>query len=81
MPLTRFSAATLVLLLLPAVSRADPDPKPASGGSLSLGGAGLVGLRWLSPIGPIRAGVALPLGQDKDRAYEPGFIFSLGGSF
>lgn len=56
-------------------------PDLAHAAAASIGGAGLVGLRWLSPIGPIRAGVALPLGPGKDQAYEPGFLFSLGGRF
>ncbi len=44
-------------------------------------GTGVLGVRWLSPLGPITAGVGLPFSMSKDEKYEPRFLFSFGGSF
>ena len=48
---------------------------------LDLGGAGLFGLQWNSPIGPLNVGVSLPLNMGRDPCAKPRFLFSAGVSF
>ena len=48
---------------------------------LDLGGAGLLGLQWNSPIGPLNFGVSLPFDMARDPCARPRFLFSAGVTF
>ena len=49
--------------------------------NLDLGGAGLFGLQWNSPIGPLNFGISLPFSMGRDPCAKPRFLFSAGGTF
>jgi outer membrane protein assembly factor BamA len=49
---------------------------------LSAAAAGVLGLYWRSPIGPLSAGVTMPITAPPDGTKRtPGFIFGIGGRF
>lgn len=76
-PLIRRHLYAVAGLEAGAVFSPDVPGQPAVSADM----AGILGLRWLSPIGPLSAGVGLPFNLGNRRDARPRFMFMLGGTF
>lgn len=76
-PLVRRHLYAVAGLEAGAVFSPDVPGQPAVSADM----AGVLGLRWLSPIGPLSMGVGLPFNLGDRRDADPRFMFMLGGTF